>query len=94
MSSASSAPRYGSAIGRAVHGVLQTVDLRSGARLAEASAAQAAAEGVLGREDVIDAFCRSALASEVVRDAGRLPHWREVYVGIPYGTGCSRGTST
>ena len=83
--------RYGSAIGRAVHGVLQTVDLATGAGLAEACAAQAAAEGVLGREAVIEAFCRSALASEVVRDAARLPHWREVYVGIPYGDGVLEG---
>ena len=83
--------RYGSAIGRAVHGVLQTVDLATGAGLAEAAAAQAAAEGVLGREGVIEAFCRSALASDVVREAARLPHWREVYVGIPYGDGVLEG---
>jgi ATP-dependent exoDNAse (exonuclease V) beta subunit len=83
--------RYGSAIGRAVHGVLQTVDLSSGAGLAEAGAAQAAAEGVLGSEGVIEAFCRSALAAAVVREAAGLPHWREVYVGIPYGDGVLEG---
>ena len=52
--------RYGSAMGRAVHAVLQTVDLSTGAGLAEAAAAQAAAEGVLGREGVIEAFCRAS----------------------------------
>jgi ATP-dependent exoDNAse (exonuclease V) beta subunit len=83
--------RYGSAIGRAVHGVLQTIDLASGDGLEEACAAQAAAEGVLGKEAVIEAFCRSALASEVVQRAARLPHWREVYVGIPYGDGVLEG---
>jgi ATP-dependent exoDNAse (exonuclease V) beta subunit len=83
--------RYGSAIGRAVHAVLQTVDLATGAGLAETGAAQAAAEGVLGSEGVIEAFCRSALASEVVREAAGLPHWREVYVGIPYGDGVLEG---
>jgi ATP-dependent exoDNAse (exonuclease V) beta subunit len=83
--------RYGSAIGRAVHAVLQSVDLVTGAGLPEAAAAQAAAEGVLGREDVIERFCRSALASEVVREAALLPHWREVYVGIPYGDGVLEG---
>ena len=83
--------RYGSAIGRAVHAVLQTVDLTTGAGLAETAAAQAAAEGVLGREDVIEALCRSALASEVVRRAARLPHWREVYVGVPYEAGVVEG---
>jgi ATP-dependent exoDNAse (exonuclease V) beta subunit len=83
--------RYGSAIGRAVHAVLQGVDLVTGDGLAEAAAAQAAAEGVLGREGVIEAFCRSALTSDVVRRAARLPHWREVYVGIPYGDGVLEG---
>jgi ATP-dependent helicase/nuclease subunit A len=83
--------RYGSAIGRAVHGVLQTVDLDTGAGLAEACAAQAAAEGVLGREGVIEAFCHSALVSDVVREAARFPHWREVYVGIPYRDGVLEG---
>ncbi len=83
--------RYGSAIGRAVHAVLQGIDLTTGLGLAEACAAQAAAEGVLGREGVIEAFCRSALASEVVRRAALLPHWREVYVGVPYGDGVLEG---
>jgi ATP-dependent exoDNAse (exonuclease V) beta subunit len=83
--------RYGSAIGRAVHGVMQTIDLSSGDGLAGAAAAQAAAEGVLGSEGVIEAFCRSALASEVVVQAARLPHWREVYVGIPFRDGVLEG---
>lgn len=84
--------RYGSAIGRAVHGALQTVDLLSGAGLAATCAAQAAAEGVLGREDVIEALAQAALDSDIVRAAaasGR--HWREVYVGIPYGDGVFEG---
>jgi ATP-dependent exoDNAse (exonuclease V) beta subunit len=83
--------RYGSAIGRAVHAVLQTVDLDTGDGLIEASLAQAAAEGVLGREDVIQELCRSALRSNVVRRAARHPHWRELYVGIPYGDGVLEG---
>src|SRR5207342_3347966 len=40
--------RYGTAIGRAVHAVLQTVHLATGDGLEAAAAAQAAAEGVLG----------------------------------------------
>jgi ATP-dependent exoDNAse (exonuclease V) beta subunit len=36
---------------------------------------------------VIEAFCRSALGAALVQDAAGLPHWREVYVGIPYGDG-------
>ena len=83
--------RYGTAIGRAVHGVLQTVDLATGDGLMEACAAQAAAEGVLGREGVIEALCHSALDSDVVQRAARCKHWREVYVGVPYGDGVLEG---
>jgi ATP-dependent exoDNAse (exonuclease V) beta subunit len=83
--------RYGTAVGRAVHGVLQTVDLASGAGLADAAAAQAAAEGVLGREGVIASLCRSALASDIVQRAAARQHWREVYVGVPYGDAVLEG---
>ncbi len=75
--------RYGTAVGRAVHGVLQSIDLATGEGLAGAVAAQAAAEGVLGREADIEGLCRSALASELVREAARRPHWREIYVATP-----------
>src|SRR5262249_52867850 len=77
--------RYGTAIGRAVHAVLQTVDLASGAGLADAAAAQAAAEGVLGHEARIADLARSALRGPSVREAAGLPHWRELYVATPLG---------
>jgi ATP-dependent helicase/nuclease subunit A len=77
--------RYGTAIGRAVHAVLQSVDLATGAGLTDAAAAQAAAEEVLGREELVAALARSALESAVVRDAAQRPHWREVYVGATVG---------
>jgi ATP-dependent helicase/nuclease subunit A len=77
--------RYGTAIGRAVHGVLQTIDLATGARREEAVAAQAAAEGVIGHEDHVDALVRAALASPSVVAAAARPHWRELYVGVPLG---------
>ena len=51
--------RYGTAIGRAVHAVLQTVDLATGAGIDDAAAAQAAAEGVLGQEATIAALARA-----------------------------------
>jgi hypothetical protein len=79
--------RYGTAVGRAVHGVLQTVDLASGRGLDEAVAAQAAAEGILGREGVVAALARSALASPIVRQAAQSHHWREVYVAAPLAPG-------
>ena len=65
--------RYGTALGRAVHAVLQTVDLATGARLDDAAAAQAAAEGVLGREDDDRRRCArvGARRRDVVREAVR-----------------------
>jgi ATP-dependent exoDNAse (exonuclease V) beta subunit len=83
--------RYGTAVGRAVHGVLQAVDLQSGADLDALAAAQAAAEGVPGRSDVVAALARSALGSEVVRRAAERPNWRELYVGCPLGDGVLEG---
>ena len=78
--------RYGSAIGRAVHGVLQTVDLATGEGLAEAAAAQAAAEGVVGRESDVAALARAALGSPVVQQAALAPErWRETFVAVPVG---------
>jgi ATP-dependent helicase/nuclease subunit A len=77
--------RYGTAIGRAVHGVLQTIDLSSGGGIAEAVAAQAAAEGVSGHEAHIRRLVEAALRSPSVVAAAAAPHWREVYVGVPVG---------
>jgi ATP-dependent helicase/nuclease subunit A len=77
--------RYGTAIGRAVHGVMQTIDLSSGGGMAEAVAAQAAAEGVSGHEPHIRRLVEAALRSPSVVAAAAAPHWREVYVGVPVG---------
>jgi ATP-dependent exoDNAse (exonuclease V) beta subunit len=75
--------RYGTAIGRAVHAVLQTVDLVSGAGLAELAAAQAAAEGVLGHAATIERLASIALGSDTVRAASASEFWREAYVAVP-----------
>jgi ATP-dependent helicase/nuclease subunit A len=77
--------RYGTAIGRAVHGVLQSIDLSSDRDVDATSAAQAAAEGVLGKEAVIAELVRSALQSPTVQQAAALPHWREMFVGTKIG---------
>jgi hypothetical protein len=79
--------RYGSAIGRAVHGVMQTIDLGTGDGAADAVAAQAAAEGVIGHEAHIQSLVGAALGSPTIVDAARSPHWRELYVGVPLGGG-------
>jgi ATP-dependent exoDNAse (exonuclease V) beta subunit len=73
--------RYGSAIGRAVHAVLQAVDVATGDGLDQAVTAQAMAEGVLGHEELIRQLADSALASDVVQRAAAREHWRETYVG-------------
>lgn len=79
--------RYGTAVGRAVHGVLQSVDLATGEGLDAAVRAQAAAEGLLGREAVVERLARAALDSDAVRDAVGGPHWKEMFVAAPLGDG-------
>ena len=76
--------RAGTAVGRAVHGTLQVVDLATGGGLEEIARAQANAEGVGGRWREVRNLASAALGSELVRqavDAGRF--WRELYVGAP-----------
>jgi hypothetical protein len=75
--------RYGTALGRAVHAVLQTVDLATGAGLDDAAAAQAAAEGIVGREDAVAARARLALTTRVVQEAVAHGFHRELYVAPP-----------
>lgn len=77
--------RYGTAVGRAVHGVLQTCDLRTGRDIDAGAAAQAAAEGILDREEVVARLARSALASPTVAEAVGRRHWRELFVAAPVG---------
>ena len=72
--------RAGTSIGRAVHAVLQTIDLATGSGLEATARAQAAAEGVPEREAEVRALTRSALDSASVREAvGGGRYWREVY---------------
>jgi ATP-dependent helicase/nuclease subunit A len=77
--------RYGTAVGRAVHGVLQTIDLGTGAGLDDAVAAQCQAEAVPDRADDVRRLVQDALGSPVVQAAAAHPHWREVYACTPIG---------
>jgi len=77
--------RYGTAVGRAVHGVLQTIDLASGAGLGEAVAAQCQAEAVPERAPEVRRLVEAALGSPSVQAAAASPHWREVYACTPIG---------
>ena len=78
--------RAGTAVGRAVHGVLQLVDLATGDGLSELAHVQAVAEGVATHAEEIERLARVAINSPIVRAAatsGR--YWRELYVGTPIG---------
>lgn len=72
--------RAGTAIGRAVHSTLQTIDIATGENLGAIAAAQAAAEGVADRTSEVERLVRSALDSEAVHRAVAADrYWREVY---------------
>ena len=76
--------RYGTAVGRAVHGVLQTIDLPDGAGLEEALAAQCEAEAVPDRLNEVRELVLQALGSPSVVEAASSPHWREIYSCTPH----------
>ncbi len=73
--------RGGTSLGRAVHAVLQVVDLTSLTGLAGHAAAQAAAEGIPERAAEVERLVRAACTSEAVRRAAASRHWRELPVG-------------
>lgn len=75
--------RGATSVGRAVHGVLQAIDFRSGAGLPSLSAAQATAEGATSSRRDIELFVQSALASDDVQRAVNGRFWREVYAAAP-----------
>jgi ATP-dependent exoDNAse (exonuclease V) beta subunit len=77
--------RYGTAVGRAVHGVLQTCDLVTGRDIEAGAAAQAAAEGILDREQIVARLARSAITSPTVGAAVQRRYWRELFVAAPVG---------
>ena len=84
--------RAGTSVGRAVHAVLQAIDLASGADVDDRARAQAAAEGIPEREGEIGRLARTAVESNVVKRAvasGRF--WREVPVAAAVGGGSLHG---
>ncbi|MGH9082304.1 MAG: 3'-5' exonuclease, partial [Acidimicrobiales bacterium] len=79
--------RAGTAVGRAVHAVLQAVDLVGGADLEALASAHADAEAIPARVAEVAALARAGLRSETVRAAvGSRRYWRELYVGVPLGS--------
>jgi len=75
--------RYGTAVGRAVHGTLQTIDLADPSGLAGAVAAQCEAESIPDRAPEVQELVQAALASPVIAAATAGPYWREVYACTP-----------
>jgi ATP-dependent exoDNAse (exonuclease V) beta subunit len=77
--------RYGTGVGRAVHGVLQTIHLATGAGLDDAVASQCEAEAVTDRAAQVRELVQHALGSPAVRAAAASDHWRELFVCAPVG---------
>ncbi len=84
--------RAGTQVGRAVHAVLQSIDLATGNGLEERARAQATAEGIPNREAEVIRLARIAVHSDIVRRgvaSQRL--WREVPVAAPVPGGFLHG---
>ena len=73
--------RAATSLGRAVHAVLQVIDLGTGVNLDALARAQASAEGIPERAADVASLARAALDTETVQRAATLRHWREVPVG-------------
>ncbi len=71
--------------GRAVHAVLQVIDLATRAGLDDLARAQAAAEGIPEQAAEVARLVRAACDSEPLRRASTARHWREVPLGAPVG---------
>ena len=84
--------RAGTSIGSAVHGVLQTIDLATGAGIDDASRSQAMAESIPERTAEVAGMVRNALDSDIVQRAVHsAKFWREVPVAVPVGKGVLEG---
>ena len=77
--------RYGTAVGRAVHGMLQFCDLAHGHDIDGLAAGQCAAEGIIGLEASVAALARSALSAPACAAALTAEHRRELFVAAPVG---------
>jgi ATP-dependent helicase/nuclease subunit A len=78
--------RYGTSIGRAVHGTLQFCDLATGADIDDLARSQCAAESILGLDRTVAALARSAIRAPIVRAVvDGAEHWRELFIAAPVG---------
>jgi len=84
--------RGGTSLGRAVHSVLQSIDLATGKGLEEISLAQAAAEGIPHLWEDVARMVASALRTSVVRRAVASGKWyRELFTSMQLESGLVEG---
>ena len=84
--------RAGTHLGRAVHAVLQSIDLGTGEGLDATASAQATAEGIPDQAGEVVRLARTALDSSVVKRAvSATRHWREMPVSAPMEEGLLEG---
>ena len=84
--------RGGAPLGRAVHAVLQTIDLVTGDGIEDTARAQATAEGIPQKQSEVADLAWAAVNSDIVRRAvasGR--YWREAHIAAPIGEGVLEG---
>jgi ATP-dependent helicase/nuclease subunit A len=78
--------RYGTSIGRAVHGTLQFCNLTTGDDIDDLARSQCAAESILGLDRTVASLARSAIQAPVVRSVvNGAEHWRELFIAAPVG---------
>jgi ATP-dependent helicase/nuclease subunit A len=77
--------RGGTALGRAVHAVLATVDLDNPSDLPALAAAQARTEGVTDAADVEQRAASALAAPSILAARASSRRWRELYVAAPVG---------
>ena len=77
--------RTGSAIGSAVHAVLQLIDLAKPNGVGDVVAQQCEIEGIADRAGIVRRLVQAALGSSAVALAGTHPHFKELFVTAPLG---------
>ena len=75
--------RTGSAIGSAVHAVLQLIDLANPGDTHELVVQQCEIEGISDRTGIVRRLVEAALASTAVQAAAQHPHHKELFVAAP-----------
>jgi len=77
--------RTGSAIGTAVHGTLQVLDLNDPQEIEMQVRRQCDLEAIPDHAQTVAALVRSALASDAVELAATHKHYKELFVSAPFG---------